>query len=322
MSKRRGKASATARQRKRQQKFAVTLVGVLLLALLSSLFVAFPNFYEDVLRNLGITQTQNVPTTNSSLDVAVHIIDVGQGDAALLEADGEFALIDAGTMESESVILEYLRSAGVTRLEYLFMTHPHADHIGGMQAVVENFEVGEMILPGFGENLPTTSTFEGVLTALLQKNTPTQTAAMGAQFTLGSGIISIIHEGLPESDNYNLLSLGIMFTAGEFSFLNTGDGEKANERAMLESGQNLSADVFMAAHHGSIATSNTIDFISAVMPNVVVISAGAGNSYGHPHTQALENYESVGAKVLRTDEAGHVVVKPGEHGGIVWGTSR
>jgi beta-lactamase superfamily II metal-dependent hydrolase len=296
-----------------QQKFALALVFVLVIAVFSSLFLAFPNLRENLFRSSGIIEEQNVPSLSVSAGTAgdvgakIHVIDVGQGDATLVENDGLFALIDAGTPESEDDLVEYLKTANVNKLQYLFMTHPHADHIGGMQAVVENFAIETIILPNFFEEMPTTSIFEDLLSSMLAKGTKTQTALLGAQYTLGSGVFSIIHAGVPPKDNFNLISLGIRFDDGEFSFLNSGDGEKVNEKTMLENGENLQADVFLAAHHGSIATSNTKDFISAVSPKFAVVSAGAQNSYGHPHKEALDNYEAVGAQILRTDENGNIV---------------
>jgi beta-lactamase superfamily II metal-dependent hydrolase len=310
------------KQRKKWQKTAVTLISVLLLAVFTALLVAFPDFYGGLLRALGVTQAQQVPATGLSSPVSVHIINVGQGDAALLEAHGEFALIDAGPPEAADVLVAYLRGAGVARLRYLFMTHPHADHIGGMRAVVEAFGIDRAVFPNFElAPLPTTSTFENLLEALTDRAVPVETARQGVVYALGGGSVRVVHAGLATPDNYNLLSLGLLFEAEGLRFLDTGDGEKANERAMLESGQPLDAQVFMAAHHGSSATSNTRAFLEAVRPGVVVVSCGAQNSYGHPHSEALAVYAGVGAAVLRTDEDGHVVVQPNGRGGVVYATA-
>jgi len=107
-------------------------------------------------------------------------------------------------------------------------------------------------------------------------------------------------------DNLNNLSLATMFTAGEFRFLDTGDGEKEVEQALLDSGADLSAAVFKAAHHGS-RTSNTLAFLQAVRPQAVLISCGLNNDYGHPHPEALANFAAVGARVYRTDQQGALV---------------
>lgn len=315
-------ARRTAKQKNKEKKLAMGLVGLLLVVALTALLVAVPQVKDWLWQISGIGPAEMPPPTGSASTVAVHIIDVGQGDAALLSADGEFALLDAGPPEGTDVLLSYLQNAGVQRLRYVVMTHPHADHIGGMQAVIERFDVGLVVLPDFSlAPYPTTKTFESLLETMLNKNIAAETATVGAVYPLGGGKMTIVHAGLPTEDNYNLLSVAVLFEAEGLRFLNTGDGEKPNERAMLESGLDLSASVFMAAHHGS-STSNSEEFIAAVAPQMVVISCAAGNPYGHPHRPALRAFEQCGAMVLRTDKQGHVVIQPDGNGGLVYGVSR
>lgn len=298
------------------------LGSLLALAILAALLVAVPGLQGWLWQVTGISPKAGPPVTGSASPVAVHIIDVGQGDAALLCADGEYALIDAGPPEGADVLVSYLQSAGVSQLRYLFMTHPHADHIGGMQLVVENFTVQQVVLPDFTlAPYPTTKTFENLLQALLDRQVPAETALLGAKYPLGSGQITVVHAGLKTDENANLLSLGLLFDAGGMRFLNTGDAEIPNEKAMLESGFDLQANVLMAAHHGS-NTSNSVNFINQAHPQFVVISCAAGNPYGHPHKSALKAYGQVGARVLRTDKQGHVVIQPDGTGGLLFAVSR
>ena len=307
-------ARKTAKQKQKEKKIALALAGILLAAVLAAAMLASPAFALWLQELLGIFQNAGPPPLPPDLSAAVHVIDVGQGDAALLYAGGEYALIDAGTPENADIVVAYLRKAGVQRLRYIFMTHPHADHIGGMQAVVENFEVQNMILPDFSlAPYPTTSVFADLLRVLVDRGVPSETAGQGTVYPLGSGSVTVVHAGLATQDNYNLLSLGLLFEAGDLRVLNTGDGEKENEAAMLESGAYLAADVFLAGHHGS-STSNREEFLEAVMPRAVVVSCAAGNGYGHPHAAPLKAFGSAGAVVLRTDKDGSVVLWAGADG--------
>jgi beta-lactamase superfamily II metal-dependent hydrolase len=294
------------------------LVGVLLVAVLSAASMASPAFALWLQQRLGIVQSVGPPGAVLGQPVAVHVIDVGQGEAILLCADGEYALVDAGPPEAADVLVAYLHSAGVESLQYLFMTHPHADHIGGMEKVLEHFPVQNVVLPDFSlAPYPTTSLFTGVLEALTARQVPGQTAAVGAVYPLGGGEICVLHAGLPTQDNYNLLSPALLFSAGGLRFLDTGDGEKPNEDALLASGADVTAHFLAAGHHGS-STSNTPAFVQAVSPQMVAISCAAGNSYGHPHSGPLEALTGVTSLVLRTDKDGSVAVWPTADGKILY----
>lgn len=244
---------------------------------------------------------------------AVHFIDVGQADATLLQSGGEYCLVDAGDTDSEQKLMEYLEQRGVTRLKLLVMSHPHADHIGSMTAVLEKLEVEQVLLPDFDKApYPTTRLFEKVMEAIEASGAAVTTAAPGQSFPVGSGTLQVLAAGV-ETDNYNDLSQVLLFESGELSVVLSGDGEKPVEQAALEAGAVPRADVFKAAHHGS-DTSNTLEFLQAVQPGHVAISCGLGNSYGHPHAGALERFEQVGAQVLRTDQDGSVVIAATENG--------
>jgi beta-lactamase superfamily II metal-dependent hydrolase len=238
----------------------------------------------------------------------VHFIDVGQGDSVLIEQDGEYGMIDAGTPDCETALLSYLDQLGVKKLKVLVMTHPHADHIGSMAAVLRKYPVETFVLPQFdlASEFPTSATFEKVIAAAEDTNTPTVTAEIGQSYAIGSGTLTVVGVGV-KSNSYNNISVSTLFSDGTFRFLDTGDCEKEAEASLLESGQDLSAAVFKAGHHGS-STSNTLKFLQAVRPQTVGISCGKDNDYGHPHKEALENFAAVGAEVYRTDELGSIVV--------------
>lgn len=309
-------------ERRKKKRMALALAGLVLAVLLCALMLAVPGFSAGLYRVLGITRGAVVPSTGQQSPSAVHVVDVGQGSAVLLEESGEFALIDAGPPEGEAALLAYLEAAGVEGLRYVFLTHPHSDHYGAMVAALEAFPAQQVILPDFSlAPYPTAPGFLELIEALEESGTPAATAAVGDAYPLGGGAVRVLHAGLPSEDNYNLLSVALVFSVGDFAFLTTGDGEKANERAMLESGLPLGADVFLTAHHGS-STSNSAAFLEAVRPGLAVISCGAGNSYGHPHKSALQACEGVGAALLRCDRHGNILAQPGPDDGVVYAVSR
>lgn len=292
--------------------------AVLAVVLILVLVWIEPAFLGDLYEFLGIRPSLAAVAGEVQSDTKVHIIDVGQGDAALLEQDGQFALIDAGPPDGVDNLIAYMDGLDVTRLEYLIMTHPHSDHYGGMTKVLNRYVVGRMILPDFEKApYPTAQQFQDILQTLLDKDVPTTQAKQGDIYPLGRGSIVVLHAGLKTLDNYNLLSLGLLFEAEGFRFVNTGDAEKPNEEAMLQSGESLQADVFLAGHHGS-STSNTAAFVNAVRPSLVVVSCGKGNSYGHPHRETLATVNGLGATLLRTDQNGCVVVGPGAEGELAY----
>lgn len=305
-----------------KRSLALVLVLVLLAGVLGSALLAVPGVYNTLENVLGITGQAVIPAANGGATAKVHFIDVGQGDAVLLEDRGEYALIDAGPSDAEEDLLSYLDGVGVKTLRYVVMSHPHADHIGGMEAVVEAYEVQEVLLPNFElAPYPTTRIFESLLDVLLKWKIKAKTLSEGDTYPLGEGSLQVVHGGLATEDEYNLLSTGLVFESGGLHFFTAGDAEKSNERAMLEDGAAVRANLYKAGHHGSASTSNTRDFLKAVSPDVVVITCGENNSYGHPHRKALELFDEMNANILRTDQDGSVIVWP-EEDGLHWATEK
>ncbi len=267
----------------------------------------------------GETGSQPAQTAGQT-DTEIHFIDAGQADATLIRQGDAFLLIDAGDLGDGDQLVSYLKNAGVTRLDCVVMTHPHADHIGGMPQVLEAFPVDRFLLPDFAllDELPTSAIFQRTLEALAaQKENGCEvlTAARGQEIQIGEGTLRVLLAGV-ETDNTNDLSICAKFVCGGFSCLFTGDGESAVEKELLAIEPNLRADIFQAGHHGS-STSNSAKLLAAVRPDCVVISCGLDNSYGHPHEEALERFDAVGAEVCRTDLQGSIVIRPAEDGGLL-----
>ncbi|MCL2299798.1 MAG: MBL fold metallo-hydrolase [Firmicutes bacterium] len=245
--------------------------------------------------------------------VAVHFIDVGQGDCELVEAQGHFLLIDGGERGSEDRIIKYLHSLGAEKLDYVVSTHPHSDHMGGLAyGVLAAFPVGTVIAPRFSpENTPTTQTYERFLeavTALVAEGTKAEYAKPGNTYALGEASFTILGPLSEDGENYNNDSVVLRVDWQNSAALFMGDAEKKAETALLQAyGEALRADLLKAGHHGSKTSSNE-DLLRTVRPGNIVISCGAGNSYGHPSPAVLERCKALGIRVHRTDIEGSIVI--------------
>lgn len=243
------------------------------------------------------------PTISGKL--AVHFIDVGQGDSMLLQLpNNQTMLVDAGPNEAGSTVVSYLQQQGVKKIDYLVATHPHADHIGGMDTVIQAFEIGKVYMPRV---TTTTESFESVLRSLQAKGLKITPAKAGLtvldQNSLKIDFLAPCGSGYEDLNNWSAV-LKVQY--GNNFFLLTGDAQSESEQEMLASGANLKADVLKVGHHGS-HSSTTPTFLKAVSPKNAVISVGAGNDYGHPHQETLAKLAAAGIKVYRTDRDGTVI---------------
>lgn len=235
----------------------------------------------------------------------VHYIDVGQGDSILIQTpNGKNMLIDAGTNESTSKVTAYLSRLGITQLDIIAGTHPHEDHIGGMDAVINMFRVGKVYMP---KVTATTQTYEDVITALKNKGLSITTPASGTTVDLDPAVkLEILAPNNSTYDDLNNYSIVFKLTYGNKSFLFTGDAQALSESEMLSKGYNLSADVLKVGHHGS-NTSTSDAFLNAVNPKYAVISVGKDNVYGHPAQNTLQKLGAKGITTYRTDLNGTIV---------------
>lgn len=257
-----------------------------------------------------ILASQNEPTTTSvnnlnleeENELKIYFIDVGQGDSALLEYNNHYMLIDAGDNSEEEFMVEYLNSKNVNTIDYLIGTHPHADHIGGMDAVIDNFDIEKIYMPNA---TTTTKTFEDVLDSIEEKNLSITEPVTGTEFMLDDIPIEILSPDI-EYDELNNNSIVLKLTYNDISFLFTGDAEELAEYNILNSGYNVSSNVLKVGHHGSY-TSTTDEFLNAVNPQYVVISCGKNNRYEHPHKETLQKLENSNREIFRTDEDGTII---------------
>lgn len=251
----------------------------------------------------GCAEKENIVKNNTvNIGNRVHFIDVGQGDSILVESDGEYMLVDAGEEDKGDDVVNYINSLGINYLKYVVATHPHSDHIGGMDDVINSIDVQNIIMP---YAVTTTRCFENMLDAVENKNVNVIEAAAGNSFELGNFNCKIVGP-INESEDMNNNSVVIKLTYGKDKILLTGDCSKAEERDIVNSGADISADLLKAGHHGS-STSCTEEFIKSVNPHAAVISCGKNNEYGHPHTETMNTFNKYNIEIYRTDIMGTII---------------
>ncbi len=241
-------------------------------------------------------------SSNVSLDkLKVDFIDVGQADSILVSNKDETMLIDAGNNENGKDIVDFIKSKGITKINYLIGTHPHADHIGGLDDVINSdLEIANVYMPKIQTN---TKTFEDVLDALKNKNLKVTAPSKGDTFKIGDANCEVMTDSILDKDNLNLSSIVIRLEFGENSFLFMGDAETENEKTINWPKTNL----LKVGHHGS-NTSSSQNFLNQVKPEYAIIMAGKDNSYGLPKQKILDRLNKIGAKIFRTDELGTITV--------------
>ena len=259
-----------------------------------------PAVTEDTQTTPGTTPSETTSTDSSGL-LTVSFLDVGQGDCAVIQYEDSTMIIDAGTNSGASSLITTLQNMGITRFDVVIGTHPHEDHIGGLDAVINNFDIGTIYMPKVSHN---TKTFEDVLLAIQKKGLSVTTPVPGSTFILGDGVQCIILAPNGASyDELNNYSIVLKVTYNSRSFIFTGDAEIDSEQEILAHGYDLNAEVLKVGHHGS--TSSTSDeFLQAVSPEYAVISVGIDNTYGHPHQETLDKLNAAGVTIYRTDLSG------------------
>lgn len=307
-----------ARRRSRSKGFRKILIGVaaLLLSIAAFCIETYGGQYgipswEELYLLLGVPLDGPDAELLAGSEASVTMFDVGQGDAVLISQEDAHCLIDTGTAESQEDLVRNLRRAGVNKLEYLVLTHPHSDHTGGAMAILDNFPVEELLLPVWLPDEETTSQWpRGMEEQAEAYGIPIVETVEGDCYPLGSGELRVLLGGNADTgdEDANHASLCLLFETGDFRYLCTGDAEQEEERKLVERyGGSLQATVYKAGHHGS-STSGSEELLQIVQPQVALISCGLDNGYGHPHAAALRRLQECGAQIFRTDTMGTVTL--------------
>ncbi len=238
----------------------------------------------------------------------IHFIDVGQGDAILVLTPLKTMLIDAGPRDGD--VANYLQHLGITEIDVVIATHPHADHIGGMPAIFNSFAVGRIIDPGIEHS---TISYTRYLELIEKLEIPYTVGRKGMRIDLAiNAFAEIIHPANIDNESLNNLSIVIILMLGDIRILFTGDIERESEEKLLDWHKDvrvgLQSDIFKVPHHGSPTSTHT-EFLAAVSPELSIIMCGLYNTHGNPHRQTLAKLESAGSNILRTDLNGHIIVR-------------
>lgn len=284
-------------------KKVVYLIVILIIAICSAFGIGgFGEFSdEEPLDQTDLTDAQS--------SFQVHYIDVGQGNCSLIVCDGKTLLIDAGENGHETEVINYIRSLGIEKLDYIIATHQHSDHIGGLPEVIEEFGMDNIIMPKLTEEqTPTTSTYKAFLKAVQASGAKVIASKVGASYSLGSATFDIYGPVTNDAEDINSMSVITKVTYGENTFMFTGDAESDEEKEVVETGADLDCDVLNVGHHGSY-TSSCKEFLNAVTPEICIISCGADNDYGHPHDKALNRIKKHTEEIYRTDICGSIIIE-------------
>lgn len=284
---------------KKLNKLIKIIIGLVILIVITIQGNLFDNISN-------ATASINDSTKSDKIDAKVNenfsvsFIDVGQADSVLIRNGNYNMLIDAGNNEDGEKLVNYFKSLGIEEFTYVFATHPHEDHIGGMDDIINNFKIDNYYM---SNKLSTTKTFMDVLDALDGRNLKYMVPNKGDTLKLGDANIKVIYPG-DDKSNINDSSIVLKVTYGKNSFLLTGDATSNVERKIYN--EDIKSDVLKVAHHGSSYSSTDV-FLDKVKPYYAVISVGKNNIYNHPSNKTLEKLNKRNIKVYRTDLDGTIV---------------
>ena len=280
----------------RNKKKLITSLLVIIIAGIFYLFEDYP--IEEKGQNTN-QRVEEVPVTAEDR-LEVTFIDVGQADSILLENEGQYMLVDAGNNEDGPKLVTYLQGLGITDFSYVVGTHPHEDHIGGLDDIIKDFNIKTFYMP---DVITTTKTFEEVLDALESKNIALSIPNKNDTFNLGDATVKVLYVGTEEESDLNDTSIVLKVTYQNVSFLLTGDASTKVEDSLDR--KDLESTVLKVGHHGSSTATNE-EFLNLVNPKYAVISVGKNNQYEHPHTTVLNTLASHNITTYRTDEDGTI----------------
>ncbi len=258
----------------------------------------------------SLKQEQGLDPLSAALadtELQIHTIDVGQGDCTLIVCEGKTMLIDGSESSAAPAIQAYLQKLGVTHLDYVAATHMHADHIGGLPAVMAEMTISHVIEPVYADSLvPTTKTYERYLDAIEASGASYEALTAGDSFTLGGAAVTVLGPVGEEKDEMNNTSLVLKLVYDDVSCLFTGDMEADAEEEILLNGGDVSANYLKVGHHGSDTSSSAL-FLEKVRPDYATISCGVDNKYGHPCDSTMEALRQYTDDIRITAEVGDIV---------------
>ena len=293
-----------SRRKKSTQKLIGSIIGIIVLMLAGIFGLNNENINElqETNNNTNISASgQETAETSMPVDgnLNIYFIDVGQADSILITNNDASMLIDAGNNEDGEDVVNFIKDKGITKLDYVVGTHPHEDHIGGLDDVINSdLEITNIYMPKIET---TTKTFEDVIDAIQNKGLTIYSPKKGDTFTIGNASLEVMTDSILDEDNLNLSSITLLMQYGNNKFLFMGDAEEENE----ETRDWPKVDLLKVGHHGS-NTSSSDKFLNETKPTYSIIMAGEGNSYGLPTEETLNKLKNIGSTIYRTDLNGTI----------------
>lgn len=284
-------------KKKKKQKLPK---GISILLIVVAIFYSL--YEKDIDKTFGLPVTETFQETENTNTLDITYLDVGQADSILIQNKGHNMLIDAGNNEDGPLLVQYFKEQNINKFDYLITTHPHEDHIGGMDDIINNFDIEKIYMP---DVTTTTKTFLDVLEAIEKKNMTYDVPNINQNFTLGNTLFQVIYTG-NDKKNLNNSSIILKATFKNTSYLFTGDATSEVEKKILN--KNIQATVLKVGHHGS-KYSTTTDFLNKVNPKYAIISVGKNNSYNHPNQVTINKLEKKNIEIHRTDQEGSIFLK-------------
>lgn len=290
----------------------IIAISVIAASILSFLFLKNYLGLEQIYQVFDKINSSEFEKGNAEYSMCVHFLDVGKADCIYIKCENKNILIDAADKDVSNSVVEYLCRQNINKLDLVVVTHPHRDHIGQMEDVVNNFKIDNFIMSEIPlEIIPTSITYKKMLESIKNKNLKIKLVHSGEKFTLGNLKIDILGP-YKQYDNLNNNSVVMRLEYGNESFIFTGDAEKEAENDIIKNGFNLNASVLKVGHHGS-NTSTTKSFLEKVNPKVSIISVGKDKNK-LPKENIIKRIKKSGSEIYRTDIYGTVILRTNGNG--------
>lgn len=295
--------------KKKRFKHKKLIISISILLICGTIILSYSNnlnipTWNKIYNYLNISKG-TVDVNYEDYPLSVHILNVGKADAIYIKSNDKNILIDSGDTDTKDQVIQYLNNNKIQQFDLIIATHPHKDHIAGMDNIINTFPINRFIMPKLSETIiPTTKTYNSMINSLKDNNITVESPVAGDNFKIGEINIDILGP-IKEYDNLNNNSVIAKLAYKNTSFLFVGDAEKEAETDLISSSANLKSTVLKVGHHGS-KTSTTQKFLNAVNPEYSVISVGP-DSNNLPKDSIINRLKNNNIKTYRTDKSGTII---------------